>query len=242
MEEEAAASVNWTNLGVVVSSFNNVSQDPWDVTVGTTVAIGSVVTCFLAIDNDGDGNDTADVGNPVDSAGNLWFSDAENEVDPGASAAGAFVGFYHSLTTATLTGGSSTITFNPGSPKTAKAVFCNAYSVGSVVSISSAGVVQRDDAVASDAGSLTLGSLSSNEYIFFRAIASEAIDASIATLTSGWTNLGTVNGGSGIADSSSMGIAVETITLTGTEATSDPTMTTALVDRASVLGALLRNP
>lgn len=230
----------WTDKGVFVSTQNNVSQDPWVVTTTQDLNIGDVAICIAAVDNDGDGTDTNDINLPVDSASNLWVQDAENETDPAAGAAGAFIGVYHTLSTSTLVSG-GTITFDFDSAKIAKSLVCKLYGVGTVVSISTAGTLQKEDAVG-DAGPLTLGSLSSAEYLWIRAIASEAIDGSIASLTAGFSSLLSLNGGSGIADSSSMSVAAESIVATGTTQTSDPTMTTiTAIDRASVMVAFKRN-
>jgi hypothetical protein len=99
-----------------------------------------------------------------------------------------------------------------------------------------AGTEQQEGVTAADAGSLTVGSLPSAEYLCIRATASETGTTETITPTSGWTAFGDV-GTTGSTDNTNMRIWGEFIIQTGTSFTSDPTFSGAF-DRASSMVCL----
>lgn len=235
-----APLAGFADAGNFALAKHSTSQANWTFNTNADLLVGNLGVCVFAVDNDGDGTDTNDFTTFVDQAGNTWTVDGENEVDPGAGAAGAAVASGWTLATFNLVSGSSA-TINFGAAKIAKAVSCEKYTVGNGVTISTFGVIQKEDS-AGGVGSLTLGSLSSAEYLFLRTIGTEGRVTSILTPTTNWSVFTSTGHDSG-ADSSSMGIAAEWHIATATTDTSSPTMTNAAaLDRASAMIAIGHTP
>lgn len=245
------ARATWSWGGYCGLFSQNTSTDPWTVGLITTATIPSNSVGFfaMAIDNDGDGSDVNELNattttDPV-NGDLIWANDGENEADPAAGAAGAFVAvsWKHFTSTMTLPAG-ATFWHNLNSAKIAKGGMCFWMNVapgtGSDVIISSEGVKVSTDNVG-DATALQMTGLPVADYSFWRFIASESTSAAISAGSAGWTVLTATAGHNSGTNSSSMGIAGEYLLASATSQStvSDPTMQViTAIDRASSMIAL----
>ncbi len=230
-----AAPAGWTDLGTVVTDQNKTASDPYDVIVDTTVAVGNVIVCAAATDNDGDGTDTNDFNGVSDTNGNTWFQAGvgENERDPGAAGAGAAETLFYSLISTQLTAG-TTIAINLVAARTAKAAVCRAFDIsGTTVTIS--GTEQKEDA-AGDPGVLTISGLASAQHLCFRGMATEMDATETTTPTSSWTAI--QDGTTGSTNTGNMRAYFEFLIAAQTDFTSDPDASVDVADRASSMNCL----
>jgi hypothetical protein len=119
---------------------------------------------------------------------------------------------------------------------TARALQVHNFSVTS--SLATTGTLQTLANDGADAGSMTIGSLTSREYLAIRGIAGEGPSATALTPTSGWTGMSGAVGTSGGSATTNMSVRGELRIQTATTFTSDPTSGIGAVDHASVLGVL----
>ena len=205
---------------------------------GTTIVSGSVIwtaarayTAIVATDNfattEGNSNEHSSI---TDSLGNTWVKAYEwnNE---GAAAGKATASVWHMKCT---TGGTSTCTVNLANAVTAKAFQVQEWTIGASNVVSVEGTPVGVSADGADAGSLTVGSLTSAEYLFIRSDAIETA-TSAYTVTTNFSAIGGVSTAGG-GDASNMSVYGEYRILTGTTSTSDPT--TENSDQAAVFVAL----
>jgi len=225
-----------------VSSGNETSQSSTAWPVAATINAGRLAILILALDNrsTADGQ-TSDVTNVTDTKGNTWTKAGEytNTVG-GAAADGATVAVWYSVITTQLTT-SDTITTTYSGAVVAKGALCEVFSMGAVSTVSIAGTVQVLANDNADAGSMTISGLSSAEYLFFRAIASETDTRTMSATTASYTTTTGVLSGTGGSEKGHMAGTIEYRILTGTSSTSDPTMTDTTADRASLFIAFKEN-
>ncbi len=184
---------------------------------------GNICMCWIAFDNitTTDTNST-NLSSVTDSGSNTWTIAREFTNGNGTAATGATAALAFTKATTNIAS-SGTITANFSGSIVAKAISCWEFAVDSGNSIRVAGTPQdlASDADA-DPDSMAISGLSSKEYLFVRVLAKEYRGASF-TVTASFTEIteGTADGGSG---SDSMSAAGEFQILTGTGATSDPTI------------------
>lgn len=226
--------------GVNLASFNEkVSNTQTVITLAIAAAINDLVLVSIAKDNTStvDG-DNAEVTSVTDSKGNTYAKAKEFTNAQTGSATGATASVWFSKITTALAVG-DTVTINYVSANTAKAGKITRFTAdlaNSTIAVqNSAGLA--DD--ASDPGSMTLSGLPSQEYLFWRVIASETNDTSVITKTINFTSIG-LDITSGGAVVSNMRFSGEFRILTDTASTSDPTFIN--VDHASVFIAFKEVP
>lgn len=207
--------------------------------VGNTVEVGNAHLILIALDNSGTGDgDNSEVTSVTDSASNTYTKLGEFTNGNGSAGAGATVSLWYSILTSQLTSGAGTVTANFSS-RTAVAMMGweASFTAGGVISV--AGTLQTLANDAADPGSMTVGGLSSREYLWIRVIASESNDITALTVSGGFTtmNLSRANTGT---DGTSMIVRGEYIIATATTQTSDPTLYSK--DHASLFIALQEDP
>jgi len=203
-----------------------------------TYSIGQLVVAAFAFDNlTGTDGDNSEITSIVDTAhaSNTWQKAVEFTNGQGAAAGGATISIWYCvLSEAISLGQGFVVTFN--GTVTAKVVSIRAFSIGAgnTVAVQGTTTLAND---AADAGSMTLSSLPSREYLFVRAVAIENNTSTPGTPETSWTDLATntVAGTTGGSAVSNMWIYAEYRIQTTTSVTSDPT--TGAADCASVLVA-----
>jgi hypothetical protein len=202
------------------------SSGPGSNKTGTLLLVVSVAVDNTSTGSDGDNSEITSV---TDTLGNVYTKVKEFTNTQGAAAGGATVSVWTAVMTGTFsTADSATANY---SSRTAQNAGLHIFSIGSGKTVSVAGTPQTLANDGVDPGSMTIGSLASQEYLFFRATAYEAAGLSgtpTTNYTQGTNPLGTSGGGA----ASNMGLYTEHRILTGTGDTSDPTVTAA--DCASV--------
>lgn len=186
-----------------------------------------------------DGN--SNTHSPVtDSGGNTYSKAYEWTRSGGVAADGVVVSLHYSKLTTGLTSGSSTITCNYGSSLTDRAMhLVDEFTITSGNVVSVVGSSQGEAVNTADAGSLTIGSLTSGEYLFVRAIGTESNAAISMTATTSYSLPGNPSDGcnntTGGAESSDIGACSEyRIMGSSTGDTSNPTLVDTTNDNASV--------
>lgn len=207
--------------------------------VGPNVSAGDFVIVCVAKDNtqttDGE---TSEVTSVTDSSGtNTYTKLKEFTNGQGAANGGATISLWGCVLATALTGGSGW-TANLSGSVTAKAIMIDVYSIGagSSVTVEGSATLANDNA---DPGSMTISGLTSQEYLFFRAIACENDNTGLGiTPTTNYTGVSATGAGTtGGGNASNMSIKAERRIFTGTGDTSDPTAN-ATFDCASVYVAL----
>lgn len=211
------------------------SYSPW---AGLSTGIGDLILLVVATDNvqttDGVTNLHTSV---VTTASEVtWTKLSEFTNGQTGAGLGATVSLWISSPCPDTSVGLTTVNF--ASSITKKAMCWIGVSLPSGSTWQKAGTDQTraDDGI--DPGSMTLGSLTSGEYLWVRGIAAETNADTAITASSGWTPFGgganaSTTGGAAAAN---MAVAAEYDIATATTLTSDPTWTAA--DCASVLVAL----
>lgn len=213
-------------------------------TAGTTLTLndnsegvaGKAVVIAVALDNtlttDGDNSLVTSI---TDGNSNLYEKVAEFTNGQGAAAGGATCSLWCCRKLATTL--STLITINHGSV-TARAANARFYSLGAgnqLTWVASPATLANDGA---DPGSLSLSSLTSLEYLFYRATAYEAALVTTPTASTNFSLSPGTAGGDGTASggaASNMSVFSEYRIVTATSQTSDPTVTSA--DCASIFAA-----
>lgn len=225
----------WAASGTSAVGNNKTSASTWALWGSVATIAGEYLIVILATDNlattDGDGNNHTSFTGSTD--GETWTKLAEFTNGQGAAAAGATVSIWRS--SAILDTSTPQVTANFSAAVTAKAFVCLGFTVAAGSTISIAGTTQTLANDGADPGSMTLGSLTSSEYLWIRGIGIETSGQTI-TPTTNWTTLGSTSS-SGGGGATNMGAAGEYHIATGTTDTSDPTVASA--DCASILLALL---
>lgn len=207
------------------------------------IEAGNVAVVVCATDNvtasDSNTNDHSVV---TDSGGNTYTKAYEYTEGSAGAGAGATVSVHFSKLTTQLTNITSTITCNFASVTDKAIHLVGEFTIGSGNTGSVAGTPQGEASNGGDAGNLTIGSLTSGEYLFVRAIATESNAAlsmtasssySIPTVPSDGCN-NTISGG----EATDMGACSEYRIFTGTGDSSNPTLVDTSNDNASVFVAL----
>lgn len=214
-----------------VGSFGTANSITSDTTLAltpsVTLAVGRLALLVISADNVASGTSpnsefgykNANVASVTDTGGNTWHKLGEVATSQ-AAAAGNAVALYYSIITTQLTGASTvTITFGA-------AIACKAASGWEFTIGGSALAVERirfRGTVGADPPSMTLDDLTSREYLFFRARASET-DSTAWTPTTDFTGItnATADAGAAAVGSTANG---EFRIVTSTSQTSDPTKT-----------------
>lgn len=208
--------------------------------VTNTVEAGNAHIIAIALDNTGTSDgDNGEVTSVTDSTGaNTYNKLGEFTNANGSAGAGATASLWYSILASQLTSGAGTVTCNFSS-RTAVAMMGweASFTAGGVISV--AGTLRKLANDAADPGSMTVGGLSSREYLWIRVIASESNDITALTVSGGFTtmNLSRANTGT---DGTSMIVRGEYIIATATTQTSDPTLYSK--DHASLFIALQEDP
>lgn len=226
----------WASAGQCLLAFDVSAGTSIVGTCGSTIQVGNVGVALVAKDNaaSSDGTGHNEVTSVTDSQGNTWAKAGEFVNANGAANAGATIAIFYCVVATELGIGVDTITANFSDSRLASAMIVWEYTVtsGAVVAVAGSNTLAND---AADPGSVAVSGLSSREYLFIRAIASESSAATLLTNTSLWFTLNRIVADTGVS-SSSMGCRGEYRILTGTGATSDPTLFAA--DHASLIVAL----
>lgn len=239
---KAQASFSGFNIFVTATG-NETAQTSTIWTILSATAASDAIAVFsVAIDNKStaDGN-TSDVTSVTDSKGNTWLKAGEftNTVG-GAANDGATIAVWYTLITNQLLD-TDTITSNYSASVTAKAAvaFYLNIATGNTLSVAASSTLVNDNA---DAGSMTLSGLTSKEYLFVRAVASET-DTQAITATANYSAISqAARSGTGGSEKGHMSYGSEFRVLTGTGDTSDPTMSDTTADRASLYVAFQEVP
>lgn len=223
----AIASVGSLGTGVSGVSGTTIVFSP-----SAQLDAGNLGVLVIAADNVGTTDaDFSEVASVVDSVGN-WYRKV-GEFTNGQTAAGAGVTCSVWITRATFTlttGGTVTVTF----ANTIVDKCCSfwEFTVGANVGVY--GKNQNATDASNGFGSLTVGSLASRSYLFFRGLAKEANSTTVLTVTTNYTAIT-------VARSRNNALAVlvrgEFRIVTATTETSNPTMAVS-GDTASVMVAL----
>lgn len=191
-----------------------------------------VVTFDNLTGTDGDNGEVLSISSAVNTSDMLFTKAKEFTNGNGSSLAGSTTSIWYGVTTATITGGFNiTITFN-GAPTSATAVI-KYFSKGASTSIgvsTTTGTLANDNA---DAGSITLSSLTSQEYLFIRSCAVEN-NTSTGTASTNFTNLIAAFGTTGGSAVTNMWNQSEYRITTTTSQASDPTTGSADIASAMV--------
>ena len=219
-------------------------------TLGTqNLEAGNVAVVTCATDNvsttDGNSNDHSAV---TDSGSNTYTKAYEfTEAGTGAGG-GATVSVHFSKLTTQLNSGSSTITCNFASVTDKAMHLVKEFTVGAGNVVSVVGAPQGEVSGGGDAGNLTVGGLTSAEYLWVRGIATESNGAVSMTATAGGLfALPTApsdgcNNTTGGGEASDMGACSEWDVATATTNTSNPALVDTSNDNASVFVALEEAP
>lgn len=199
--------------------------------LAVSASIGDLVVLVIALDNIGttDG-DLSEVTLVQDQVGNTYSKAAEFTNGQGGAASGATISVWYSVLVAALTGSGVFQAFYSGN-STAKAAHCGRFSktAGTTIGIQTSSGLPNDGA---DAGSITLSSLPSREYLFIRACAIENNTAT-GTASTNFTNITAAVGTTGGGGATNMWVQSEYRIVTTTSQASDPT--TGAADCASVM-------
>lgn len=207
-----------------------------NITASSTNAIIILVAMNNIDTVDGQGSTAAKI---TDTKGNYWRKIGEytNTVG-GVAADGATISAWLAILSVDLLT-SDTITISFTTLVTAKAVSALKFNATNPNNLrlvpSSLQTLSNDN---SDAGSMSISGLTSKEYFFVRAIASETDTATVSSNTSSWSAGLALSSGTGGAKQGHMCLNSEYLVSTATGATSDPTMTDVTSDRASLLFAI----
>lgn len=220
-----------------IGSNNKKTFPSSSITITTSAAANSASLVIVVSSSDNvsasDGN-TTEVSSITDSAGGNTWVKAREYCNSNASAnAGATCSVWYSKLTNQIAS-SGTITVNYGFSISAMAASAWNFSMNSTSTLQ----IDSPQDLGVDAGqpgSLSISSLPSKEYLFFRGIAGESSSASALTVSSGYTEI-TRNQTTGLPEAGNMAVRGEFIITTNTTSTSNPTYVSA--DHASVFFAL----
>lgn len=192
---------------------------------------GDLFIVIIAMDNVGttDG-DLSTVTSVVDQNSNTYSKAAEFTNGQGSALAGATISVWYSILTNGVNGLGVMQAFYSGN-STAKGFHVARFTkgVGTTIGIQTSTGLANDGA---DAGSITLSSLPSREYLFIRGCAIEAASAT-GTASTNFTNINAVVGTTGGGAATNMQVQSEYRITTTTSETTNPT--TGSADIASVM-------
>lgn len=223
------------SLGSLATANNKASGSSWTFTISAQLDAGNAGVLVIAVDNQDTGDSNSSLCTSVsDAAGNDWvkareFTNGQSSVD-----AGVTVCIYYTKAAATLAS-SGNVTVNFSASKTAKGATMWEFSMGATKILTVAGGVDLAND-ATDAGSMTIAGLSSNEYLFVRggAVENNGTSYTASTNYTGFTHTSSTTSGGGAA--SNMGARGEFRIVTATGDSTNPT--TASADQASTYIAL----
>jgi len=235
----------WGTGGATCANQSETASQTLTCTLVTeNLEAGNVAVVICAGDNTATSDGNSDTHALTDSGSNTYTKAFEwTEAGTGAGA-GATVSVHFSKLATQLTSGSSTITCDYGSSITDRAMhLVREFTItsGNVVSVS--GTPQGEASNGGDAGSLTIGGLTSGEYLFVRGIATESNSALSMTATANYSLPenpsdgcnNTIGGG----EASDIGACSEYRILgSSTGDSSDPALVDTSNDNASVYVAL----
>ena len=233
--------MSWANFGSLGGAGNGVAATSISHTTSTyNVSVNQIILTCIVVDNTTsttDGNPTNEVSSVNDSTGgNTWIKIAEFTNGEGAAGAGCTVAVFMTQPATQINVG-STITATLNSSVTAKGISSYLFSVAAGSTVAIAGAVQTLANDAAPVGSMAISGLTSGEYLFVRAMASEAQNFGSFALTSGFGHIFGGWGYDGGTDAASMKMQGEWDLAAGTGSTSAPTGSRS-VDWASVFFAL----
>jgi hypothetical protein len=218
------------NSGGKAAGFSTLSAIPF----AFNVAVGDIGIAIIAVNNSSttDGQTTL-VSSFTDSAGNTWTKQGEFTNGQGTAEAGATVAVFKTKVTSAVTAGTTTAQITLSTAVESKTVVGVSFSVGSGNDLALvAGSLQTRADDGADPGSMAISSLSSKEYLFLRAISSERTGAGAFINTASFTPISPSTQTTGGASATNISASGEFIILTGTGATSDPSL--GSVDHASL--------
>jgi hypothetical protein len=211
------------------------------LTATATIPVNTLVIVRIAKDNvnttDGNFGEVLKVSD--NSQTNVYFPAGEFTNGQGGAGSGATVACWFSILRTALPSSTGQITVDFNGSITSAAVDAIYYTIGAGNSARLVGTLQTLANDGVDAGSMTVGSLTSKQYLFTRVTAYEAA-ALTGTNTASWASQNSTAGTTGGGAATNIGVFGEYIILTGTTATSDPT--TSAVDQASIMFAMEEYP
>jgi hypothetical protein len=212
---------------------NSATKQTLSLSAGSTAVAGDLIVIAVSKVNtsasDGATNEVVSVTDP--SGTNVWIKAGEFCNAAGSANAGAVAAIWYSLLTANIASGSkATITLDPGFNKGAAATAWRfTATAGGLLAVVQPVTTQAT--VGGTAPSKAISGLTSKQYLFFRAEASDASAVGTFTASASFTKI--------TADATSGGSAIngEFFITTATGATSAPSGT-ASADRATMFIAL----
>lgn len=225
----------FTSVGSIATAQNKTSSNSFAFSPSTTISSGNLAILVVAADNlsasNGNNNEHTTV---TDSVGNTWKKRSEYTNSRSSAAAGTTVSIWSGRITTSVTT-SDSITVNFSSNITAKAATGWQFSFTGAPGFSIAGSTTVGD-VGTDPTNLTIGSLTSNQYLWVRAVAAEDNATTFTASTNYTTFTHTSSTTSGSSGTSNIGARGEFRIFTGTTDSSNPTGTA--VDNASAYIAI----
>ena len=229
----------WTE-GVEISfgGSKTANQASIAANVSNTATAGQLLVAVIALDN----NDTADgdegaVTSITDPGSNTWVKAIEFTNAQGSAQTGATCSVWYAECVTGYSSGTITINLSNSASRDATGWQFKCFTKGAGATVSVAGTASLATAGA-DPGAITLGSLSSSEYLWIWGLAAEGPDTDAYTLDADYTTMlngagarGTTGGGA----ASNMHVRGASRIFTGTTDTVDVTSTTADRDYAQVL-------
>jgi hypothetical protein len=217
-----------------------------DATAGTSIATpyspvaGQVCVVAIAKDNAATTNgNTNEITSVADDKGNNYSPVREFCNSRGAANGGATISVWYCVLTNTNV--AATLTANFSDSRTASAIAFNFFTFGAGSTVSVFANATDSAVTNSTVASMSIASLASQEYLFWRASAIEtnAVDTNNAHDTTGWSANGALRSATtGGGAAANMAVHCELRIATATGATSAPTWTDT-GDNASVMVALL---
>lgn len=231
----ADATHTFTSVGSVASAQDKTSSNTFAFSPSAQINSGNLAILIVAADNlstvDGNNNEHTSV---TDSVGNTWKKRGEFTNSRGSSSTGSTVSVWSArVITSIATSDTIGVTFSGN--VTAKAVTGWQFSFTGAPGFVVAGSATVAD-VGADPTNLSLSGLTSNQYLWLRAIGSESDGTTWTSSTNytGFTHTNSTTSGAGAA--SNMGARAEFRVFTGTGDSTDPTAVSA--DHASVYIAI----
>lgn len=229
----------WGLGDVLNSTSEEISDTSLDLSWSGTINTGNIIVVKAATDNVQTTDGETTLHSISDSDGNTYTRICEFTNGEAGAGAGATVSVHFAKASADLVP-PEVITLTTSSAVTDKALAVREYTITSGNVPSLAGTCQTLANDGADAGSQALSGLTSQEYLFLRAIATESNGAVSMTATLNYTVMdsGGCQNTTGGGEASDMGVCGEHRIFTGTGDTSDPTLVDTTNDNASVFVAL----
>lgn len=225
----------FASIGTIGTGNSTATDTTLSLTTSAAAEAGNLVILCIGLDNHQttDGQ-TSEISSVSDPNSNTWTKLGEFCNGQGAANDGATVSVWSSVITTTIAS-SSVITITLANSKARKCVSGWEFSLGAS-SVSVAGTLQTLANDAADPGSMSISGLSSKEYLFLRATASETADTTAVTTTASYTLITKASASGAGTAADQMSVFGEFRILTGTGDTSDPAYVSA--DHASVYMAI----